>query len=49
MGIARTGKALVLHDSDIMDGNEMSDWVLRLVDVEAAQLAPGWSEETSAS
>lgn len=25
------GKALVLHDSDITDGEEMQDWVLRLV------------------
>ena len=42
MGIVEGGKALVLHDSDISDGDEMSDWVLRLVDVESEHLAAGW-------
>jgi hypothetical protein len=27
---------VVLHDSDITDGDEMSDWVLRIVDVNTA-------------
>ena len=36
MGIVTSGRALVLHDSDISDGEEMSDWVLRLVDVDAS-------------
>ena len=42
MGIVQSGKALVLHDSDITDGDEMMDWVLRLVDIDSELLAPGW-------
>ena len=38
MGIVRGGRALVLHDSDICDGEEMSDWVLRIVDLAGLSL-----------
>eukprot|EP00658_Telonema_sp_P-2_P016878 TRINITY_DN16535_c0_g1_i1.p1 TRINITY_DN16535_c0_g1~~TRINITY_DN16535_c0_g1_i1.p1 ORF type:complete len:177 (-),score=46.50 TRINITY_DN16535_c0_g1_i1:235-765(-) len=33
MKIAKRGRAIVVHDSDIMDGQEMTDWVMRMLDV----------------
>eukprot|EP00658_Telonema_sp_P-2_P032778 TRINITY_DN24188_c0_g1_i1.p1 TRINITY_DN24188_c0_g1~~TRINITY_DN24188_c0_g1_i1.p1 ORF type:complete len:588 (-),score=164.58 TRINITY_DN24188_c0_g1_i1:296-2059(-) len=33
MKIATRGRAIVVHDSDIMDGAEMTDWVMRMLDV----------------
>lgn len=46
MGIVKSGKALVLHDSDIMDNAEMADWVLRQVDLDTEHLTPGRGEQT---
>ena len=33
LGIATSGKAVVLHDADITDKAEMSDWAMRIVDI----------------
>lgn len=39
MGIASDGRAVVLHDVDITDNHEMSDWVLRVVGIQEATCA----------
>ena len=40
LGIVKTStRAVVLHDADITDGEEMSDWVLRIVDLDGLGLS----------